>query len=52
MVAVILDSLAEGATIEEILEEYPGLTREDIQAAIQYASYLTTEKIIPIPINP
>ncbi|OLS19241.1 MAG: hypothetical protein HeimC3_46720 [Candidatus Heimdallarchaeota archaeon LC_3] len=48
MISVILDNLAEGSTFEEILVEYPTIKHEDIQAAIQYASYLTTERIIPI----
>ncbi len=39
MVSVILDNLAEGkTTIEEILENYPTLTKEDIQAAILYVN--------------
>ena len=48
MVSVILDNLAEGSTFDEIVAEYPTITHEDIQASIQYASYLTTDKIIPI----
>jgi uncharacterized protein (DUF433 family) len=32
----IIRRLAEGMTINEILEDYPGLTREDIQAALEY----------------
>ncbi len=37
MVAVILDNLAEGLTPEDIVEEYPPLTLEDVRAAIAYA---------------
>ncbi len=48
MVTVILDCLAEGLSVEEIIEDYPPLKREDIQAAIQYASYLANDKIIMI----
>jgi len=33
-VEYILGLLAHGATVEEILQEYPGLSREDIQACI------------------
>ena len=37
-VEYILNLLAHGATVEEILVEYPGLSREDIQACILFAS--------------
>ncbi|RMG64488.1 MAG: DUF433 domain-containing protein [Calditrichaeota bacterium] len=37
-VEFILNLLAHGATIEEILQEYKGLTREDIQACILFAT--------------
>lgn len=34
----ILDMLAGGATEAEILESYPYLEREDIQASLEYAA--------------
>jgi uncharacterized protein (DUF433 family) len=34
----ILDMLAAGATEAEILESYPYLVREDIQASLEYAA--------------
>jgi uncharacterized protein (DUF433 family) len=37
-VAFILDLLANGWTIEEILENYPQLEREDVIAALKYAA--------------
>ena len=37
-VPVILDSLAEGATAEEIIRSYPSLKTAHIQAAIAYAA--------------
>jgi uncharacterized protein (DUF433 family) len=37
-VEYILGLLAHGASIEEILQEYDGLTREDIQACLLFAS--------------
>jgi uncharacterized protein (DUF433 family) len=39
-VTVILDSLAEGATGEEILHSYPSLHHEHITAALAYAADL------------
>ena len=46
MVSIILDNLAEGLTTQEIVESYPSLTSEAIQAALLYASALTKEKVI------
>jgi uncharacterized protein (DUF433 family) len=34
----ILNLLAHDASMDDILEEYPGLTREDIQACFLFAS--------------
>jgi len=35
---VVLDLLAEGMTIQKIIEYYPDLTEDDIKAAIRFAS--------------
>lgn len=40
MVSVILDNLAEGLSPQEIIEEYPSLTPDDVRAAIRYAAIL------------
>ena len=37
-VSVIVGSVAEGDTCEEILSSYPQLRREDVQAALLYAA--------------
>ncbi|MEA2046381.1 MAG: DUF433 domain-containing protein [Euryarchaeota archaeon] len=37
-VQYILNLLAHGATVDEILQEYKGLTKEDILACLFYAS--------------
>ena len=37
-VATILELLAKGATIQEILEDYPDLEMDDIQAVLLYSS--------------
>ncbi len=34
----ILELLAQGMTPDEIISEYPQLTKDDIQAALQYAA--------------
>lgn len=47
MVSVVLDNLAAGVSTAEILQSYPSLSAEDIQAAIAYAAELARERIIP-----
>ena len=42
-VSLLLDSLASGASIENILEQYPHLEREDIKAAIAYGAEISRE---------
>ena len=44
MVSVVLDNLSAGLTPEEIVEEYPALTLEDVRAALGYASDLAREE--------
>jgi len=39
--------LANGDTVEELLQDYPSLKREDIFACIEYAAELTEEQVIP-----
>ena len=48
-VSLLLDYLASGMTIEEIIQEYPHLTHEDILAAIAYGAEAARERIIPVP---
>lgn len=40
----ILKALAGGLKTEEILEEYPDLEKEDVQAVLLYASELVNEE--------
>ncbi|MGQ9554689.1 MAG: DUF433 domain-containing protein [Anaerolineae bacterium] len=49
MVSVVLDNLANGLTVEEILQSYPSLSREDVLAAIAYAAELAREDILALP---
>ena len=49
MLSIVLDSLAEGSSPEEILADYPTLKPEDIQAALVYAAELAREEdLIPL----
>jgi uncharacterized protein (DUF433 family) len=36
-------------TIEEIIEQYPHLTKEDIRAAIAYGAEMSRERFVEIP---
>jgi len=49
-VAFLLNLLAEGWTEEDVLLNYPGLTREDLQACFAYASErVAEERVYPLP---
>ncbi|MBP1911665.1 DUF433 domain-containing protein [Thermococcus stetteri] len=45
-VYLILELLGEGLSIEDILKEYPELTKEDVLDAIKFASKLAKVEII------
>lgn len=50
-VEFIVDLLAQGWPESEILRNYPGLTHEDIQACLSYASaLLRIEKVYPLEV--
>jgi uncharacterized protein (DUF433 family) len=42
----ILDLLSSGASIEEILADYPTIEREDILAATEYAARQTDHRVL------
>lgn len=50
-VSLIIDNLAAGATDDQILESYPGLTKDDIRAALAYAAEMARERYVDIPIR-
>lgn len=45
-VAIIVGSIADGMSMDEILDEYPQLKRESIQAALAYAADAVRQEII------
>lgn len=48
-VSVIVGSVADGDTFEQIMAGYPQLTRDDIQAALRYAAEAVSRfDVIPI----
>ena len=50
-VSLILDFLAGGATIAEILEDYPQLETEDILACIAYGAEMSRVRFVDIPVE-
>jgi uncharacterized protein (DUF433 family) len=51
-VSLILDVLASGTSVQEMLAEYPQLAHEDILAAIAYGAVAARERIISVPVEP
>ena len=48
-VELLLRKLAEGATMEDLLDAYPRLTAEDIRAALAYAADSVAQEVILAP---
>ncbi len=48
-VSLILDFLASGMTEPELLAEYPGLSHEDVLAAIAYGAEAARDRFISVP---
>ncbi|HAB19775.1 MAG TPA: DUF433 domain-containing protein [Verrucomicrobiota bacterium] len=51
-VSLILDLLASGTTVQEILEDYPGLEEADIRACIAYGAEMARERFVNVPLEP
>lgn len=50
-VSLILDFLAAGESVEEILAAYPRLTADDIRAAIAYGAEVARERVVPVAVT-
>jgi uncharacterized protein (DUF433 family) len=50
-VSLLLDMLADGMPIEDILKEYPQLKREDILAAMAYGAEMSRERYVDVPME-
>ena len=52
-VSVIVGSIAEGDSVEDVLTDYPTLAREDVQAALKFAAEAVTHfDVIPFSAEP
>jgi len=47
-VHIVLSHLASGENYETVLKHFPRLTKEDILACLEYASFLATEKMTTV----
>ena len=44
----VVQMLANGDSIDELLDSYPTIEKEDILSCLDYAAYLTKEQITPL----
>jgi uncharacterized protein (DUF433 family) len=44
-VSVIVSQIANGATVDEVLRDYPDLETEDVRQALEYAAWLAREEV-------
>jgi uncharacterized protein (DUF433 family) len=47
--SVVLDNLASGLPVGDVLKSYPSLTQESVQAAVAYAAELARERVVAMP---
>jgi uncharacterized protein (DUF433 family) len=47
-VATIVDLIAEGSSIDDVLADYPYLEREDVRQALAYAAWLARDEVVPV----
>ena len=51
MVSVVLDNLAAGLSLAEIVRSYPSLQPDDVAAAMAYAAELARERVVATPLG-
>lgn len=49
-VSLLLDFLADGVSIADVLEQYPQLTEVDIRSAIAYGAEMSRDRYVELPI--
>lgn len=48
-VSLVLDRLATGEAVEDLLRDFPQLGREDVLACIAYGAEMSRERYVDIP---
>ena len=51
-VALVLNLVANGMSVAEIIEAYPYLEEDDIRQALRYAAFLAEESVHPTELLP
>ena len=50
-VSLVLDLLADGWTVEQLLDEYPGVQETDVLACIAYGAEMSRERYVNVPLE-
>ena len=50
-VSLVLDLMADGATVEEIVSGHPGIEADDVRACLAYAAEMSRERFVEIPVK-
>ena len=50
-VSLVLDLLASGLTVEEVVNRYPGIEEDDVLACIAYGAEMSRDRYVDIPIE-
>lgn len=50
-VSLILDLLADGRSVADILSNYPGLEEADVLACVAYGAEMSRERVVDIPLG-
>ena len=48
-VSLVLSWLASGMSVDDVLREYPQLTREDVLACLAYGAEVSSEHFVDLP---
>jgi uncharacterized protein (DUF433 family) len=48
-VSLVLSWLASGMSVEDVLREYPQLTRDDVLACLAYGAEVSSEHFVDLP---
>jgi len=48
-VSQVVNLIANGMTIAEVIKDYPYLEKEDVRQALRYAAQLAEEEVHPVP---